>query len=123
MKWAYLISGGVLGTLGRYVLVDAVHRWFGHRFPYGTLAVNVLGCLCIGFLASLAEWKTLLTPEFRLFWMVGLLGAFTTFSSLIYESGQLFHSGQANLVALNLFGSLALGLAAWWVGARLAGLL
>ncbi len=115
-KWLMLLSGGLIGTAGRYLLAGAVGRWLGTGFPYGTLAVNTLGCLAAGFLASLAEPKAFLTPEARLFWMVGLLGAFTTFSALIYESWMLIRGGQAALAGANLAGSIALGLAALWLG-------
>lgn len=122
-KWLLLISGGVIGTVGRYSLAGVVHRLLGSGFPYGTLVVNATGCLCIGFLSALAERKFLLSPEFRVFWMIGLMGAFTTFSSLIYESGQLLQDGQIGVALLNLFGSLAIGLAAWWLGTLAATLL
>lgn len=121
MKWVYLISGGILGTMGRYLLSGAVQRWFGSdRFPLGTFAVNILGCLVIGILAGVAERRGALTPDFRLFWMTGFLGAFTTFSAFIYESSFLLNHHQVGLAALNLVGSLAAGLAAFWIGLRLA---
>ena len=122
-KWLMLLLGGVFGTAGRYVLAGAVYRWLGTDFPYGTLAVNALGCLVIGFLSTLAEQKFLLTPEARLFWMVGLLGAFTTFSTLIYESWRLMQDGEMLLASVNLLGSLALGLLALWLGYLAASLL
>lgn len=122
-KWMLLMAGGVLGTLGRYALAGVVYRWCGEGFPYGTLAVNTLGCLVIGALSALADQKFLLSPEARLFAMVGLLGAFTTFSSLIYESVRLLQSGQGGLACANLFGSLLLGLAAFWAGQTIAILL
>lgn len=122
-SWVLLIVGGVLGTVGRYVLAGAVYARTGAAFPYGTLAVNILGCLVIGFLSTLADRRSLLTPEFRLFWMIGLLGAFTTFSTLIYESWRLMQDGQMLLAGTNLLGSLMLGLAALWVGSLVAGLL
>ena len=122
-KWLLLMVGGVGGTVGRYALAGAVHRWAGAEFPYGTLVVNVLGCVVMGFLATLADQKFLLTPEQRTFWMVGLLGAFTTFSSLIYESWKLLQAGQLLLASANLMGSLILGLAAFWAGAAIATLL
>ena len=122
-KWLMLLVGGLFGTAGRYVLAGAVYRWLGTSFPYGTLAVNTLGCLVIGFLGALAEQKFLLTPEARLFWMVGLLGAFTTFSTLIYESWRLIQDGEMLLAGANLLGSLALGLLALWVGHLIASLL
>ena len=122
-KWLMLLAGGLFGTAGRYVLAGAVYRWLGTGFPYGTFAVNTLGCLTIGFLGALAEEKFLLTPETRLFWMVGLLGAFTTFSTLIYESWRLIQDGEMLLAGANLLGSLALGLLALWVGHMIASLL
>lgn len=120
MKWLWLLAGGLLGTAGRYALSGIVHRWLGAGFPYGTLAVNLLGCLAIGFLATLGDRKFLLGPEARLFWMVGLLGAFTTFSSLIYESWRLLQDGEALLAGANLAGSVLLGLLALWLGSVIA---
>ena len=122
-KWVMLLVGGLFGTAGRYVLAGAVYRWMGTGFPYGTLAVNTLGCFVIGFLSTFAEQKFLLTPEARLFWMVGLLGAFTTFSTLIYESWRLMQDGEMLLASVNLLGSLALGLLALWLGHLAASLL
>ncbi len=122
-KWCVLAAGGICGTAGRYLLAGAVYRWLGAGFPYGTLAVNTLGCLVIGFLSALAEQKFLLSPEARLFWMVGLLGAFTTFSTFIYESWRLIQDGAVVLAGANLLGSLVLGLAALWLGHVAASLL
>ena len=122
-KWLMMLAGGVLGTAGRYLLAGAVYRWVGTGFPYGTLAVNALGCLVIGFLSTLAEQKFLLSPEARLFWMVGLLGAFTTFSTLVYESWRLIQASEMLLAGVNLLGSLALGLLALWIGHVIAALL
>lgn len=115
-KWLLLAAGGVCGTIGRYAFAGAVYRWLGAAFPYGTLAVNTLGCLAGGFLGTLADKKFLLGPDARLFWMIGLLGAFTTFSTLIYESHRLIQEGQTMLAGANLFGSVTLGLVALWLG-------
>lgn len=122
-QWVMLVLGGIVGTVGRYALAGAVYRWTGASFPYGTLVVNATGALVIGFLATLADKKFLLTPEARMFWMIGLLGAFTTFSTLIYESWKLIQDGEMLLAGVNLLGSVALGLAAFWVGALAASLL
>ena len=78
-KWFGLIIGGVAGTAARYLLSGAVYQIFGTSFPYGTLAVNLIGCFAIGFLAALAEDKFLLGPNMRILLMVGFCGAFTTF--------------------------------------------
>ena len=122
-QWLMLLVGGLCGTAGRYWLAGTVYRGFGTAFPYGTLAVNMLGCLVIGFLGTLADQRSLFTPEVRLFWVVGLLGAFTTFSTLIYESWRLIQDDQLILAGINLLGSLVLGLLALWVGHRVASLL
>ncbi len=123
LKWVGLVVGGILGTVGRYLISTAVYRWLGTAFPYGTLVVNLLGALVIGFLATLAEKKFLLTPEFRMFWMIGFLGAFTTFSSLIYESWKLMQDGQFFLAGANLVGSMVLGLMVFWLGSVVASVL
>jgi fluoride exporter len=122
-KWGLLLVGGVVGTAGRYALTAAVHRWAGAGFPYGTLAVNLLGCLAAGFLGAWLEHKSLLTPEARMFWFTGLLGAFTTFSALIYESWRLIQDGNVAMAGVNLLGSVTLGLAVFWLGTRAAALL
>ena len=118
--WTMLIAGGLLGTLARYLLSGAVYRWLGAGFPYGTLVVNLTGCFVIGALSTVANRRAMLTPEVRLFCMVGFLGAFTTFSSLIYESARLLQDSQFALAAVNLLGSVLLGLAAFWLGMVLA---
>ena len=113
----FLAAGGLCGTFARYFLTGAVNRIAGSgHFPYGTLVVNLTGCLIVGFLSAWSEHKIPLSSEARLFWIVGLLGAFTTFSSLIYESGRLIQNSQLLPAFLNLQGSLALGLLAFGLG-------
>ncbi len=116
MKWFMLAAGGICGTLGRYALSNLVNRWTETQLPYGTFVVNVIGCFLIGMLAALSDKRLLLNPEVRLFAVTGLLGAFTTFSSLIYESAQLTQQGQLAMALLNVLASIALGFIAFWVG-------
>jgi fluoride exporter len=79
--------GGFLGALARYGLGGLVHRIPGTSgFPYGTLVVNLFGCLLIGVVAGLMEGRQMFAPEFRLFALVGILGGFTTFSTFGYEN-------------------------------------
>jgi len=115
-KRLLLLAGGACGTAGRYLLSGAVYRLWGAHFPYGTLVVNLLGCLAIGFLGSLSEQKIL-------FLMVGLLGVFTTFSTFMYDSWKLMQNGELLLACVNLTGSLLLGLMALWVGHMIASFL
>lgn len=109
--------GGFIGSVLRYLISgyiqQAVHSV---DFPYGTLAVNLLGCLTIGFLSQLAEEHGLFGIEARAFVFVGLLGGFTTFSTFSNESMNFLRDGE-NIVALGNVGAhIALGLAAVWLG-------
>ena len=122
MKWVLLAFGGMCGTFGRYLVSLWVHSRAGSAFPYGTLVVNMSGALMIGFLAALADRRSLLTPELRLFLITGFLGAFTTFSALVYESWQLAEAGRFFFAVSNMAGSLILGIAAFFAGVLLAGL-
>jgi CrcB protein len=112
--------GGFIGAVLRYLTSDLVQRLSGSGFPYGTLAVNALGCLVIGFLAVLAEERGLFTPEARALVFVGVLGAFTTFSTFSYETSSLLRSGQSGPALLNIGVQIGLGLVGVWAGMQLA---
>ena len=113
--------GSLVGGVLRYGLSTWVHRVLDNPwFPYGTLAVNVLGCLVIGFLAGLAETRTAFTSEARLFLFVGILGGFTTFSSFALETFSLARDTQNVAALMNIGLQLILGLLAVWVGNVLA---
>ena len=109
--------GGFLGSALRYIVSGYVQqsaRDIG--FPYGTLAVNVIGCLVIGALSALAENRGVFTTEARLFVFVGILGGFTTFSTFSNETMNFLREGD-NLRALaNVTTQLILGLGAVWLG-------
>ena len=115
-------AGGFLGSIARYGLSRAVHRGLGEAaFPYGTFAVNMIGCLLIGLLLGLIEQRGGGT-NLRLFAALGLLGGFTTFSAFGYDTLVLFRDGRvwagvANAVLQPLLGMLA----AWagWSAAKL----
>jgi CrcB protein len=116
--------GGFLGSIFRYVLSGWVHRILDNPwFPYGTLAVNVTGSLVIGFLAGLADSRSLFSSEARLFVFIGLLGGFTTFSSLTIETFSLARSAQLLAAVMNLALQIFLGLLAVWLGNLLARLM
>lgn len=119
-KIALLALAGTCGTLARYWLSGAVHGVLGRDFPWGTAAVNVLGCLLFGIIWVLADERQLIRAEMRLVLLVGFMGAFTTFSSLIFETGELLRGSQWAFAALNIVGQNILGFAAFFVGAALA---
>ena len=103
-------SGGFLGALARYGLGGLVQRQVpGTTFPYGTLVVNLLGCLLIGLFAGLAESRQLLTPELRLFGLVGVLGGFTTFSTFGHETFTMVRDGLYLSAATNVGLQVVLG--------------
>jgi len=85
-------------------------------FPFGTLVVNVLGCLLIGLLHGVAETKQIISPELRLFLMIGLLGGFTTFSTFGYETLALMHDAEIFRAVGNVILQILMGLIAVWVG-------
>jgi len=117
-------AGGFLGSILRYVLSGWVHRILDNPwFPYGTLVVNVTGSLAIGFLAGLADSRSLFSSEARLFVLIGLLGGFTTFSSLTIETFSLARSAQLLAAAMNVTLQIFLGLVAVWLGNLLARLM
>ena len=109
--------GGALGAIARYLGVRWVqHLAGGHWFPWGTLAVNVAGCLAIGLLAGAADARGILSTNQRLFLMTGILGGFTTFSAFGLETLHLARGGYGLAAFGNVAASVLLGLGAAWIG-------
>lgn len=120
VHFLYISVGAIIGANLRYLVgVWASQRW-GAGFPYGTLLVNVIGCLLIGLFYGLGATRLNITPELRLFFAVGFLGAFTTFSSFGYESISLLRSGDLFLGVLNIAANNLVGLLAVVIGLWLA---
>ncbi len=109
--------GGFIGSILRYLASGYVQQSTKSiDFPYGTLAVNVIGCFVIGFLAQLAEERGAFTSESRLFVFVGILGGFTTFSSFGNETLNLARDSQMLNALANVGANVILGLLAVWLG-------
>ena len=104
MKAILLVAlGGAVGSVARYKLSGLVlHQTVDWRFPAGTFAVNVIGCLAAGVLAGLAEKHDMLSPDARLLLFTGLLGGFTTFSSFGLDTFTLAEGGRAGTAAVNV---------------------
>ncbi|MBW3533877.1 MAG: fluoride efflux transporter CrcB [Gemmatimonadetes bacterium] len=111
----YIALGGAAGAVARYGLGGWVQDRAGFAFPWGTLVVNVLGCLLIGFAVRYLE-AVRLAPEVRALVAIGVLGAFTTFSTFSYETVALIEGGAWGRAAGYTFASVLLGIAAVWVG-------
>jgi CrcB protein len=118
MKAILLVSlGGAAGSVARYKLSGWIlHHTLDWRFPAGTFAVNVAGCLLAGVLAGLAEKHELFTSEARLLLFTGLLGGFTTFSAFGLETMYLLRKGEVLVAGSNVVLSVAAGLLALWLG-------
>ena len=112
--------GGALGSVLRYGLSTWVHTLAGRGFPYGTLAVNVLGCLAMGFLFVLLVERMGESALWRAGLLIGVLGGFTTFSTFSIETFNLIEQGAMAKAAANMATSLVLCVGATWLGAILA---
>jgi CrcB protein len=106
-----LALSGAAGTLARYGLAAAVLKWRGPGFPWGTLAVNALGCLLFGYFSTLADERGAISPETRLLLTTGFLGAFTTYSTFAGETAPLGRAEPPLHAFLNVLAQVALALA------------
>jgi fluoride exporter len=112
-KLLWIAAAGALGTLARYGMGSLVQQASGGSFPMGTLAVNMTGCFLFGVFWSLAEGRLLISGETRIIILTGFMGAFTTFSSFMYETSAYMQDGQwamagVNLLAQNMSGIICM---------------
>ncbi len=123
-KIALVLLGGAFGTGLRYFLSTFIYsRVKEPSFPYANMVINVSGSFLIGILAELFETRVLVAPVTRIALLTGVLGGYTTFSSFAFETVSLIRDGELWLATLNVSLSVVLGLAAVWLGVRLAQLL
>lgn len=107
---------GLTGTLLRYWLSGLIARQYGETFPWGTMAVNMIGCFLTGAIFNLTEERFLISPTLRMMILIGLMGGFTTFSSYGLQTFTLLRDGELGLATLNIGVSNALGLLLVWAG-------
>lgn len=120
-KIIYIGLGGFVGASLRYVIGGWVHRMIDKPWlPYGTFAVNMLGCFFIGFIIGLSESRQFITPEVRLFIVTGLLGSLTTFSTYALESFNLYRDGQVVASLVNIGMHVIVGLLCVVLGVALS---
>ncbi|MEN8259983.1 MAG: fluoride efflux transporter CrcB, partial [Pseudomonadota bacterium] len=109
--------GGSFGAVLRFFVANGVYQWLGRGFPYGTLAVNVIGSLLIGLLTeALILQRVAITAEYRAAILVGFLGSFTTFSTFSLETLYQLENGSYVKAGLNVFASVTACLLAVWIG-------
>lgn len=119
MQYLAIALGGALGALLRFLSSIGVHRLMGQSFPYGTLFVNVVGSLFMGFLYMVLTSRMELPIVWRAFFLVGLLGAFTTFSTFSMDTLQLLEKGDLLRALINVTGNVVLCVGAAWIGAMI----
>ncbi|MCL4221759.1 MAG: fluoride efflux transporter CrcB [Phycisphaerales bacterium] len=120
LKLALIFVGSGTGGLLRYGLAGWVQHAWGATFPLGTLVVNVVGCLFVGFLGAALAGPILVREEYRVALLIGLLGGFTTFSTFGKETFALAGDREWMLASTNIVLSVGLGLLGVWLGTRLA---
>lgn len=112
--------GGIMGTVLRYLFTGWSYQLYGVKFPYGTFIVNLVGCFIIGVFSGLPQSKIQISEEMRLLVIVGFCGAFTTFSTWIFETDKLVEKGELTKALLNIVISVVLGYLIYRLGSLIA---
>jgi CrcB protein len=105
----FVALGGAIGSAARYLVGGWFAARFGAAFPYGTFVVNVTGSFIVGLFLAYAQERVSMSPYWRLFFAVGFVGGYTTFSTYEYESVRLLQDGEMLLAAVYLIGSVVTG--------------
>ena len=118
LSYLWVSVGGAIGSAARFWISGVVAQRYGQTFPYGTLTVNVTGLFIIGLFAALTdpEGRWLVSPSFREFFMIGVCGGYTTFSSFSLQTLSLAQEGEWLRAAENAIASFAFCLLAIWLG-------
>jgi len=122
MEYFVIGIGGFLGANARYVVGGWITRAWGTTFPWGTLIINVSGSFLLGLLMVNLNARPLASPHYRLFFALGFLGAYTTFSTFSYETLRLAQDQSMVTALLNITGSVVLGIVGVILGVFLGGL-
>lgn len=119
-KYLLIAAGGALGSIARYWVGATVSGRAGTRFPWGTFVVNITACVIIGFAITWLGRHTEVSRSWYYLIPTGFIGAYSTFSTYEWETLTLMKTDEVAMAALYIFSSMAFGLIAVWLGARLA---
>ena len=111
-----VVIGGALGAVARYLMMIGVGHWFGHGFPFATVLINVIGAFLLGSFVQISALFWSPSPELRIFITVGVLGSFTTFSTLALDVYMLWGRGEVIEATGYVAVSIIFGIAAFFTG-------
>lgn len=116
--YIYVAIGGAIGSMARFAIAGSIARGIGEVFPWGTFIVNITGCFMIGLFAMLTgpDGRMFVPSDFRQFFMVGICGGYTTFSSFSLQTLVLARDGDMTRASLNVVGSVLFCLVGVWLG-------
>ncbi|MBT5110524.1 MAG: fluoride efflux transporter CrcB [Rhodospirillaceae bacterium] len=114
-----IAAGGAVGAVARHFAAAQIGHWLGHGFPWGIMIVNIVGSLCMGVLVETLALTWSPSQEVRAFLVVGVLGAFTTFSTFSLDVALLYERGQIMAAALYVAGSVTISVLALFAGLAL----
>ena len=112
----FIAAGGAMGAVGRYAVMVGASQWLGVGFPYGTVIINVVGSFLLGALIEVMALTWSASEEMQVFLVVGVLGAFTTFSTFSMDTVVLMQRGELSIAALYVAGSVILTVAGFFAG-------
>jgi len=119
-KYLCVMLGGALGAVSRFAMGTLIQRLYSAVFPLGTFFINVTGSFLIGLLMMLFLNRPGINANWRLFWVTGILGGYTTFSTFEWETLMALRGGASAAAVLNILLSLGLGFGGVWLGAAIS---
>ena len=120
IQYLAVAGGGAAGAMARFLVASVCGRIFATDFPVGTMVINLSGSFFLGWFGTIVANRLIVSDTAKLAIATGFVGAYTTFSTYMFESASLLKTGETEKAMTNLLGSLILGMVAVWAGMRLA---
>ncbi len=120
MQYLAIAAGGAVGAMARFLVATVCGRFFVTDFPVGTMVINLSGSFFLGWFLTTTANRLIVSDTVKLAIATGFVGAYTTFSTYMFDSASLLKNGETEKALTNLLGSLILGMVAVWAGMRLA---